>query len=109
MKINLSLLYTYLFSALGLILVLIGTVSLLQVVLEGYLSTSPVPYYEKINPVTNQALTPAEIETNKKDALDRELQYRNENKNRKMVNSIPMILVGLPLYLYHWRKSQKYA
>lgn len=111
MKINLSLLYIYLFSAVGLIFFLIGTVNLFQVGLDTYLTknTTPMPYYDKVDPATGKALTLEQIETNRKEATERDRQYKQDARQQKIINAIPMVLVGLPLYLYHWRKSQQYA
>lgn len=117
--------YLYLFSIIGLVLIVIGCVGIIDLALKAWIFTgaeSEERYYalqppqpwglEKVSSLSeNNDLTVEEH-----DAISRwVVDYKNweeQNKNydplksrrqRQAANNIAMILVGLPLYLFHWR------
>ncbi len=51
-------------------------------------------------PDGNQELTPEEMQT-------RQEKETSRNRQRELSSSLSMILVGIPLYLYHWKTIQK--
>lgn len=118
--------YLYLFTLIGLALMVVGTVRLLDMGLKMFVFIkaeepekiqsryipSPVFPLEKLE----QAEQGSELTEEEKIQLKRFLEdykkfqeeqgkidYLTSNRQREASNSIAMILVGLPLYLYHWR------
>ncbi len=95
--------YLYLFTALGLILVTIGTVRIIGLGLKVFIFTKADLYYEyPMKPAGENAEAPSreELELYQKN-------QRDSNRQRDAAESIAMLLVGAPLYLYHWRVVQK--
>lgn len=108
MKFSIRLLYLYLFSFIGLIIAVIGTIQLVDLGLKVYVFKN-ADIYEyaspvKINPMGEEiALTDKEIE------VQRELQTTETKRQRQRQAStaISMLLVGIPLYKYHWKLLKK--
>lgn len=122
-----KLIYLYLFSALGLILVIMGSVKLIDLSLKILIFKEaekteiynfppplmPIPVLEKIK--TNGTFNKEE----KQLFEDWSTRYKNWLEQQKKINlilarrqkeasnSISLILVGAPLYLYHWRILRK--
>lgn len=129
--------YLYLFSLVGLTLVIIGVVRILNLglkiyvfkeadKLENYQQYPPFPPYGVLEPrsVSKEA-TPGDVKLAKdiqyltgeeKTALNQwEIDYKNWKDNQGKLDyvkarrqqeasgSLAMIIVGIPLYLYHWR------
>jgi len=101
MKFNIKLLYLYLFSFIGLILVVTGGVKLVDLALRAYIFTQ-ADFVEYARPVLDKEGdmdTKAQIEINKKNSV--------AQKQRDAANAIATIVVGLPLYSYHWGQIKK--
>jgi len=126
--------YLYLFTLVGLSLMVIGGVKLVdlglkmtifkQADLDRYSyqkmpSCSVLPL-EKINSVASGESSTLQLTEEEKSQMKRWLQdyktWEEEQKNidplnaqrqRDASNSIAMMIVGLPLYLYHWRVIKK--
>lgn len=107
-KFSIRLLYLYLFSFIGLIISVIGCIRLIQLgikvyIFEGADMYTSIPYEVASPDGKTIGLT----------AADRELQIKNqeqENKRqrqREVSESIAMLLVGIPLYKYHWNTIKK--
>jgi len=119
--------YLYLFAIIGLVLLVIGFVRFLDLGLkilvfkqadaQQKLQQQYCPYAAPIpltkaesavsQPSTSTTLTPDEL-TSLKSFLDSYKQCQGVNfltsqRQRDASTSLAMILVGLPLYLYHWR------
>lgn len=108
MQFSIRLLYLYLFSFIGLLIAVIGSVRLIELGLKVYVFqgadqyqvTSPV----KFDPTGKEvALTTEEKEQQKKD-METENKRQRE---RELSGALAMILVGFPLYKYHWKTIQK--
>lgn len=108
MKFSIRLLYLYLFSFIGLIISVIGCIRLVQLGIKVYIFKdadmyASIPYEITIPDGKTTGLTPA----------DRELQIRNQEqenrrqRQREVAESIAMLLVGIPLYKYHWNLIKK--
>jgi len=121
--------YLYLFALLGLVLITIGTVRFVNMGLKIFVFTQAeedqymrypepsMPYaaapFEKAK--EDQALSEEEraqiktyLEEYKKWKEQRDkIDYRLVQRHRDASMNIALILVGLPLYLYHWRIIQK--
>lgn len=99
MKFNIRLLYLYLFSFIGLLIIVIGTISLVDLGLQTYVfKDSQYTYYP--TPVEDSKIDP-ELERQRFEA-DQKAQ-----KQRQLSNAIAMIIVGTPLYIYHWKLIKK--
>lgn len=100
--------YLYSFAFLGLVLMVIGTVRLLDLGLKVYVFKQAdwyaiyPSYPEKINPEGTISAVPRE------DLKVQEEQARKQNttsqRQSTASSSLAMIVVGLPLFFYHWRK-----
>lgn len=106
-----KLIYLYLFSLVGLVLIVTGSVRLVDLALKTFVFTKadePL-IYPQIPPVTNEQISKdektllEEREKYEKQQMEYERMLRQQEKQRTMANSLAMIIVGLPLFLYHWR------
>lgn len=103
MKLNIRVLYLYLFSFVGLIIVVIGGITLVNLGLKTFVFKDADKY-----PVYTDMTLPKEEQ-----GMNLEEQQKMQNaesmrqKQRELSNAIAMISVGIPLYLYHWKKIQK--
>lgn len=103
MKINIRLIYLYLFSFVGLLTVVIGSVRMVDLALKVFVFPES-DKYEYTAPITAEG---------EKGQIDEKVMKENaardqkRNRERDLSNSLAMISVGLPLYLYHWKTIQK--
>lgn len=107
MKLNIRFLYLYTLTFIGLVLMVVASISLIQLSINTLVFKDadryyePRPYYD--NEDKEQAEKQFQIE---KEAADKELV---RNRQRSLSNGVAMLVVGTPLYLYHWRliKTEK--
>jgi hypothetical protein len=123
--------YIYLFSAVGLVLLIIGTVRFIDMGLKATVFEEAQNverleqnsnYYSRPYPTIDveryedeEEVTEKEIESLKRMIKDYEEQEEKwENVDRYLARkqeeasySLAFILVGLPLFLYHWRLVKK--
>lgn len=99
--------YIYIFSAVGLILVIIGGVQLINLGLKAFIFTKADNYYNYPAPVTTPEKGQA-VQQPDQAAID---QYNQNNlvsqRQRDAANAIAMLIVGVPLFLYHWKVAKK--
>lgn len=95
MKFNIRLLYLYLFSFVGLLIVVIGSINMIDVGLKTFVFKD-IDRYE----IYPDKESPISIE----EQQVRQDRDSKRQKQRELVNAISMITVGAPLYLYHWKK-----
>ena len=127
--------YLYLFSLLGLVLIVIGTVRLFDLGLKILIfkhadetetlrqisSYPPERFVESVpdskRPSSEAKLSDTEkVTPEEKAALERwvseynnwhqeqsKIDYLRSRREREASNALAFIIVGLPLYLYHWR------
>ncbi len=123
--------YLYLFSIIGLVLLVIGAVGLIDMLLKATVFTqaeSQRHWMERMPPSPPGAF-PADrfLEDGALDPKERELlrdwatQYQawqergkdydpvRAQRERDAARNIALIVVGLPLYLYHWRTVRREA
>ena len=108
MKFNIRLLYLYLFSFIGLLITVIGSVRLIELGLKVYVFQGADKYQNtipfKVDPTGKEiSLTDAEREQQKR---DNDLENKRQ-RERELSGALAMILVGFPLYKYHWKTIQK--
>ncbi len=111
MALNLTLRKTflYIFASVGLVLSIIGTVSLINLGLKSYVFTKAdnycfnysAPLVDKEGNSTDRSQ--AQIDQDRKNCEEQ----RTSSKQSQASNAIAMLLVGLPLYGYHWYTIRK--
>ncbi len=104
MKFNLRLLYLYLFSFVGLLITVIGSIQILDLGLKTYVfKVSEYSYYAEPMIAPDGKTTGLSVEEqNRRNQLEQDNQ-----RKRQLSNSLAMIVVGIPLYLYHWQTIKK--
>ena len=101
MKFNLRLLYLYLFSFVGLLITIIGSIQLVDLAMKSYVfKVSDYTYYS--DPIVSEKTTISAEEIQKRN----ETEQTNQRK-RQLSTAISMILIGTPVYLYHWKTIKK--
>ncbi len=110
MKLNIRLLYLYLFSFVGLIVAVIGTIRLLELGLKVYIFKG-ADQYEYARPMVPGTDVPKisneESERQEQEQKDIQTRENKRQREREMSGALAMILVGFPLYKYHWNVIQK--
>ena len=103
MKFNLRLLYLYLFSFVGLLIVVFGSISMVNLGLKTFIFKDADTYetYPVVSPDGQKNIISTEEES------ARQKREQSRQRQRELTQSISMILVGLPLYAYHWNTIQK--
>jgi hypothetical protein len=127
---NIRTVYLYLFAVVGLVLLIIGGVRFIDMGLKAFVFTQaeeeqrlyskqpPIPIYpvEKIEDIQDGG----ELTEQEKEAIARWLvDYEAWEKQREALDpvtssrhrdasiNLAMILVGLPIYIYHWGTIRK--
>lgn len=115
MSFNLTLrkVYLYLFAIIGLILVIIGSVSFVNLGLRKFVFTNAdYPCYEAPAVVYDKSGA-AKVLTAEEQAVEDEKQKRqcedqkSADKQRQAASALAQLIIGLPLYLYHWMVIRK--
>ncbi|MBI2448235.1 hypothetical protein HYV44_01585 [Candidatus Microgenomates bacterium] len=120
--------YIYFFSFLGLIFMAISLISFLDMGLKAYVFTKadqdqklaysppPTPYIEEIeNLKEKRNITEAQkinidewlADYEKWQSDQGKIDYVVSSRHEQAANNLAMLLVGLPMYLYHWRLAKK--
>ena len=108
MKFSIRLLYLYLFSFIGLLIFVIGSIQILDLGIKVYVFKGAdkysVPRVSKIDPAGKEILL-----TDKEKEDEARIQDEETKRQRQvqLSSSLAMLLVGLPLYKYHWNTIQK--
>lgn len=108
MKFSVRLLYLYLFSFIGLIIAVIGTIQIVDLGMKIYIFKDADKYdaqlTTKFDPSGKEVqLTEAEL----KDQKEKQDLETKRQRQRQVSNSLAMLLVGIPLYKYHWSLIKK--
>lgn len=98
MKFSIKFLYLYLFSFIGLLISVIGTVQLADLGIKVYVFKG-ADKYEYARPVK---IAGEDMNYEEEKMIQERESVRQ--RQRQASSAIAMILVGFPLYLYHWRK-----
>ncbi len=128
MKSKIRSVYLYIFAMLGLVLLVIGGVGLIDMALKAFVFTGadeeqriwarqpPQPHSLRVEVLLeNGSLSEDEMEAVSRWLDDyRDWEERVEahdpvksNRQRSAANNLALIIVGLPLYLYHWNTIKK--
>lgn len=104
MKFSIRLLYLYLFSFIGLIISVIGSVRLVQLAIKVYVFNGADEYSFAVRPVSPNGKEMPQID---QEEVDRQKQETQRRRQREVADSIAMLLIGIPLYKYHWSLIKK--
>ncbi len=113
MNLTLRKVFLYIFASVGLVLTLIGLVTLLNLGLKTYVFTKADNYcYERSVPMmakdqNGEELTKEEIAKQEADNLRICEEQRASNRQGQASTAIALLIVGLPLYFYHWNTIRK--
>ena len=110
--------YLYLFALIGLVLITIGCVRLVGLGLKTYIFTKADIYieYPIAKPIRTALVEVDKVEGDKAGEFEQPTkeeieEYQNKqqaaNRQREAAESLGFIIVGLPLYLYHWSVIKK--
>lgn len=106
--------YLYLFALIGLVLITVGCVRLVGLALKTFIFTKADIYYEYPMARPAKILIPEGQEKelqqpSKEEVEEYQKNQRTSQRQREAAGALAMIIVGLPLYLYHWRiiKNEK--
>ena len=102
MKFSIRLLYLYLFAFIGLLVAVIGSIRLLELGLKVYVFQGS-DSYDYVKPVLVEGQT--SVNTDEEKAVQEKETKRQ--RQREASGAISMLLVGIPLYKYHWDLIKK--
>lgn len=100
---NIRLLYLYLFSFIGLLITVIGTVQIVDLALKATVFRGADVYEYYPAPIEATDTTPEEQAAYEAEIKQINQREQMRQRQRQLSTSISMIVVGVPLYLYHWR------
>ncbi len=101
---TIRIIYLYLFSLVGLIMLVIGSARLVDLGLrtwvfteadKDYYAPAPFPYPE------------ANLNTEAEEIVKPKIDYATRQRHRDLSSILAQIIIGLPLYLYHWGLVKK--
>ena len=101
---KLRLLYLYLFSFVGLLIVVIGSIQMVNLGLKMTIFKDADTY--ETYPIADKDGKSTE---SKEELQARQSKDLTRQRQREFASSFSMIVVGLPLYLYHWKLIKKEA
>lgn len=98
---KIRLVYLYLFAAIGLVTIIVGTVRMVDLGLKVFVFKDADRY--EIYPTKLPGETP--------ELTSEQMQVRQDketvrNRQRELAGALAMLVVGLPVYLYHWKTIQ---
>lgn len=104
---NIRHLYLYLVCFATLMMLIVGSVQLIMSISNIVFSE---PLYQDLSSLkfqmkqSNPDLTREEVERQAKMDLQRQELSQKHMRTRQVVNSVALIIVSLPIFIYHWRK-----
>lgn len=105
--ISIRKIYLYLFALIGLVISTVGSVQLVNLGLKTYLFPNADNYYaypmEKPIPAPTGGATTTLREPSQKEMDTYNERQRTSQRQRDAANALAMLIVGVPLYAYHWR------
>jgi hypothetical protein len=104
MKLSIRTLYLYLFSFVGLLIIVFGSISMINIGLKTYVFKEADKYEIYLGP--GEANPDGTLAT-KEDIVIRQDRELTRQRQRDLSNALAMLAVGIPLYMYHWKTLQK--
>lgn len=109
--ITIRKIYLYLFALIGLVISTIGAVQLVNLGLKTYVFPNADNYYpypmEKPVPASPAGATTTTREPSQKEIDTYNERQRTSQRQRDAANALAMLIVGVPLYAYHWMVIKK--
>jgi hypothetical protein len=102
--------FLYIFATVGLVISIIGGISLINLGLKSYVFTKAdnYCYNYSIAPMTDKDGRTIEQTKEQQDAQTKQCEeQRAATKQSQAANAIAMLIVGLPLYGYNWMVIRK--
>jgi predicted Holliday junction resolvase-like endonuclease len=99
--------YIYLFSAVGLILMIMGSTKIVDLGLKTYVFKQADYFYAPSFYSQEPNLSEEEIKKRQEELKKAEEINKRAERQRTASIAISQIVVGLPLFLYHWRLARK--
>ena len=102
--------YLYLFSLVGLVLIIIAGVRFIDMGLKAWIFTEAdrSEYRFEIAPKRFvEDGTPVAEELSEEEQIARQDKLITQQRQRNAANSLAMLIIGVPLYLYHWRLAYR--
>jgi hypothetical protein len=101
---NIRTLYLYLFAFIGLLIVVIGMVQLVNLGLNVYVFDGADRYEYARYPVFEEEAGLSDEERAALEAEQEAIDQREllRQRQRQLASAIAELIVGVPLYLYHW-------
>lgn len=109
MKFSVRLLYLYLFSFIGLLIAVIGSVQLVDLAIKVYVFKGADRYEMVVGP-SRIDLTGKEVPMTDDEKAEQKVAQERETtrqRQRQASTALAMLLVGVPLYKYHWDTIRK--
>ncbi len=108
MKFSLRTMYLYLFSFLGLLIVVIGAIRLINVGFRTFFFPD-IDTYEYVSTprYDEQGKLIGETEEEQKARIEADRINAMRQRQREFIEAISFLLVGAPLYVYHWKTIQQ--
>lgn len=101
--------YVYIFATVGLVLLIIGSVQLINLGLKAYVFTKADVqhmYPAVAKPTTiNDTSTP--LEPDPQEIANYQRNELESSRQRQAANALAMLIVGLPLFIFHFRMIRK--
>lgn len=112
MHVNIRLIYLYLFSFVGLLVTVIGCIRLVDLGLKIYVfkdadRSSYYPSPKMVREPGVPLMTPEEEKEYEQEMRKTQEVETNKQRQRDTAGALAMIVVGTPLYIYHWKTIQK--
>ena len=122
---NIKKIYLYLVSLISLFIIVFGTITLINMVLRTWVFTkADMAYIAKIDPEnctkplqqpeplgSSDIKTPPQMRScTKEEITSMEQEQKDQQiaeKQRQASDAVAMILVGLPVFYFHWRLARK--
>lgn len=101
--------YIYLFSAVGLIIMVIGSIQLINLGLRAWVFTKADINYNYPAPVSVPEKGQTIQQPDQKTIDEYQQNQMTAQRQANASTAIAMIIVGAPLFLYHWRLARKQA
>lgn len=97
--------YLYLFSVIGLVLIVIAAVQIVNLGLKTFIFKGADQYI--VYPAVKMAPSITEKDVVVAEPTEEELRafnekQKNQERQRTAADSLAMLIVGIPLYFYHW-------
>lgn len=108
MKINIRLIYLYLFSFVGLIVFVIGCIRLVDLGLKVYVFKNADTYtFQRMPTYPDDKRSAAQIEQENASQEKFQKEEAIRNRQREVSGALAMMIIGGPLYIYHWKTIQR--